>query len=397
MTKLALRQANHTTAEVEEALNSALEEARLKKLLEPLSEETLNMLNKGVSYLPNRVLAEAIAEPGEVPEWMQLTPNKGKFEGRDGRSFNIKAPTKIVRAFNQSGEHLVLDVDHESEMFFGSTVASGWVTKMAVRNGGEIWGKIEFTANGERLVTEREFRSVSPVFQVSRDSFLEFLENPDQPMEVEAIVSVALTNKPNLRLRSLNNQQGESNTMDREALIKLLGLNSEATDEQITEAITALKSKPEPATSAPQPNASEMVPRADYDAILNKLRTKEEAEKQAAKTRFEAECRATVDAAVEAGKIPPVSKDYHLNTCLRGVESLNAFRDYIGAAPEIAPDSQMRERESKEKNGEARELTSEERLVCRKLNITAEEFLKSQKNIQEDEETYHPKAYAFVH
>lgn len=392
MTKLALRQANNV---IDEDVLGASIEATRKELMDKLTPEMLTMLNKGVAYLPNRVSAEGIAEPGEVPEWMQLTPSKGKFEGRDGRSFNIKAPSKIVRAFNDSGEHLVLDVDHESELFFGSTVASGWVTKMAVRNGGEIWGRVEFTSRGQELVTQREFRSVSPVFQVSRDSFLEFLENPDQPMEVEAIVSVALTNKPNLRLRSLNNQQGESN-MDREVLIKLLGLNAKATDEEITAAIEALQAKPEPATPA-QPNASEMVPRADYDAVLNKLRAREEADKAEAKVRFEAECNAAVDAAVAAGKIPPASKAYHLNTCLGGPEALKAFKDYVGVAPEIVSNNQMESEERKNASGSTRALTSDERAVCRKLGLTAEQYIAAQNSIREDEETYHPKAYAFVH
>ena len=374
MTKLSLRQANHVE----------------------LTEEQTVQFNKGQLFQSNAVLAEGIAEPGELPDWIQLTPSKGKFEGRDGRKFNIRAPNKIVKEFNASGDHLLLDVDHESEMFFGSTIASGWISKMAVRNGGEIWGQTEFTPSGGQLVINRDFRGISPVLKVTQESFIAFLDDPSSAMEVEGILSAALTNMPNLRLRSLNTKK--ENTMEREVLIKLLGLNAEASDEDITEAITALKDKPEPAAPEPQPNASEMVPRADLELVKTKLAELTAANAKRDKDAFEAECRATVDAASEAGKIAPASKEYHLNTCLSGPTALKAFMEYIGAAVEQVANTQMQQAAaSNAGGGPPAALTAEERLMCKKLNLKPEEYHAAQTSIRDDEETYHPKAYAFVH
>ena len=185
--------------------------------------------------------------------------------------------------------------------------------------------------------------------------------------------------------------------MNREAIIKLLGLNADASDDAITAAVEALQAEPEPAAPV-TPNASEMVPRADHELVKNQLATLLEANTKKEKENFEAECRATVDAAVEAGKVAPASKEYHLNTCLSGVTALNAFKEYIGATPEMVGNSQMTEAERTAAQGGAEApLTSEERLVCKKLGLSAEDYRNSQKSIREDEETYHPRAYAFVH
>jgi phage I-like protein len=116
---------------------------------------------------PNMVMAKGLSEDGEAPEWIQLTTGR-TFEGRDGRKFKVQSARAIVKAFDDAGEHLQVDIDHESEfahpMMSTSTKSYGWVTGLAVRNQGQLWARVEWTAEGRALITEKQFRSISPVF-----------------------------------------------------------------------------------------------------------------------------------------------------------------------------------------------------------------------------------------
>lgn len=189
----------------------------------------------------------------------------------------------------------------------------------------------------------------------------------------------------------------ERKQMHREALIKLLGLNAEATDEEITAAQEAFTTKQSAA-----PDLSTMVPRADFDQMKTQLDTltaknaaDEAARAESAKKAFEVECASVVDAAVASAKVAPASKAYHLNSCLRGPEALDAFREYVKAAPAVVSNSQMEKAErDTQPGGKAEPLDDAARVVCRKMNISPEEFRSAQSSIREDEETYHPVAYA---
>ena len=194
---------------------------------EALKRAGLAPTDGGVSAQLNQVLSQSVPQSGDgPPEFIQLTPGGNRFVGRDGRNFRIRSPRQMVRDFNNSGEDLQLDLDHESEMPFGSSASVGWLVAMELRNNREIWGQVEWTPAGESLVQDRTFRGISPTFLVDPDSVREFLENPNKPMDVIGFQSVALTNRPNLPLRSLNTTQGtpeEKQTMDMEKLFAALG------------------------------------------------------------------------------------------------------------------------------------------------------------------------------
>ena len=98
---------------------------------------------------PNKILAETVPIAGDsgVPEWIQLTPQGARFEGRDGRRFRISSAKKLVAEFNALGEHLQLDLDHASEFGLGSA-SVGWLVEMAVRER-EIWGRVESPPQGQ--------------------------------------------------------------------------------------------------------------------------------------------------------------------------------------------------------------------------------------------------------
>jgi phage I-like protein len=108
------------------------------------------------------------------------------------------------------------------------------------------------------------------------------------------------------------------------------------------------------------------VPRADYDLATNRV-TALEAEAQ---TRREAEITAAVDAAIEAGKVAPVSRDYHLATC-RADGGLERFRAMVDASPVIAAKSTT----TTPPNPTAKDgLSQDELAVCRQMGMSPADF-----------------------
>ena len=171
------------------------------------------------------------------PEFIQVLPS-GDFTGRDGRAFKNSTPELIISNFLQNEAPLPIDYEHATEADLGTLApAMGWVTSLENRNG-EIWAKVEWTPRGAEFVKNREYRFISPVF---------FYD--DSTKRIVSISSIALTNKPNLKLRALNVEEMimpiTENPQELPTLvtkiIEILGLKADATAEDILSAVQALK------------------------------------------------------------------------------------------------------------------------------------------------------------
>ena len=158
--------------------------------------------------------------------------------------------------------------------------------------------------------------------------------------------------------------------MDKDAL-EALGLEEGASNGDVLTAINKLKSDEQTARNrAETPDTSKFVPKADYDLAMNRIRTFEgDAEKRA-----EAEITAAVDAAVEAGKIAPSSRDYHTAAC-RSEGGLANFQAMVEASPVIAAKTDLDDKDPAQKGSTA--LSSEEIATCRALGMTEAEFAKA--------------------
>ncbi|MCA3450232.1 MAG: hypothetical protein INF92_07640 [Rhodobacter sp.] len=263
-------------------------------------------------------------ESGAVPGWVQLTPPGPAIVGRDGRGWKLSDPAAVAAAFDPAKEPQI-DLEHSSQVAapLGMPApAVGWIKQIDVRDNA-LWGRVEWTAEGEATVTSRAYRYLSPVFRYDYETG-----------EILQIVSAGLTNSPNLEMAALNRATTETEPMDK-AVLDALGLAATATAADAVLAINALKADTATALNrAATPDPARFVPRADHDLALNRI-TAFETE---AKTRAEAEIAAAVDAAVTAGKIAPASKDYHLAAC-RIEGGLDLFTAMVKAAPVIAPPS----------------------------------------------------------
>ncbi|WP_413874156.1 phage protease [Albidovulum sp.] len=294
---------------------------------------------------------------GAAPDWVQLIPAGPAVVGRDGRSWRMSDPARVVAAFD-ARKAPQIDIEHASQLKAPQgepAPAVGWIEALEVRDGA-IWGRVDWTAEGEAAVTSRAYRYLSPAFAFNGTTG-----------EILRIVSAGLTNNPNLDMAALNAADPspqESEGMDK-AVLEALGLNADGTAAQAVVAITKLKDDRATALNAAQhPDPEKFVPKADHQMALNRI-AGFEAE---AKTRAETEITAAVDAAVAAGKVAPASKEYHLASC-RAEGGLERFRAMVAASPEIAGGKAP---QKKTEAGGA--LTPEELAVCRQMDMDPKEF-----------------------
>lgn len=92
-----------------------------------------------------------------------------------------------------------------------------------------IWGRVEWTGAGRELVSSHAYRAISPVIL------------HDKAKRVFSILRASLVNRPNLRGLAALNQEIDDMPFQ-ETVAKLLGLDADAGESEIQEAITALQS-----------------------------------------------------------------------------------------------------------------------------------------------------------
>ncbi len=209
-----------------------------------------------------------IKHPFVLPadDWFHVAP-LGEFDHASGvrQVIDDKACramadnfTKEAAAPNFPG--LLVDFDHFSHSADKTSAAAGWVTALRAQDSASterapgLWAQVRWSDLGDAAVRGGRYRLVSPVWNRSDCESVgeeKVVENSDsaalprvRPLRLER---VALTNDPNLKgLVPLTNRTPEEllhnsqiTTMNyKEQLLKLLGLKPEATDDEITAAIS---------------------------------------------------------------------------------------------------------------------------------------------------------------
>ncbi len=176
-----------------------------------------------------QVLPEGGAD-GAAPEWIHLvpTPVSGQIFTADGRGpYAVGDLNAIIAASFAKTDKLEIDINHAQYIAAPQgqrSDAQGWITSMEVRDDG-IWGRVEWTPEGNRLVADKAYRAISPVLMVSKAD----------RKTVLSIGNASLVNRPNLRGLAALNQE---NTMSlRDQMIEALGLEGTATDDDILAAL----------------------------------------------------------------------------------------------------------------------------------------------------------------
>ena len=165
-------------------------------------------------------------EAGEAPEWIHLLPagDGGKIDTDDNRGpYHVADPEQIILNSFAEASKLPIDENHAIDRAAPRgepAPARGWITEMQARADG-IWGKVEWTPHGARLVKSRAYLGISPAILV------------DKAKRIGGILRASLVNTPNLSgMAALHNSEGAEMNF-REMLIKKLGLAADADDDAI--------------------------------------------------------------------------------------------------------------------------------------------------------------------
>ena len=296
---------------------------------------------------------------GKAPEWVELIPPAdadGMVRGRDGRlwRWDAKAHVDVLGAYQARGIDMVIDWEHATQRRAPNgeeAPGAAWIKELQIR-AGALWGRAEWTPRAENQVVAKEYRFLSPVFDYASGS-----------LRIARMVTVALTNTPNLHLTALN-REGEA-PMSRSAnlvaaIATVLGLQADAADDAVAQAINSIKSDKDSALSraenAEKVNLERYVPRADYDALKTRAENAESTLKQRDADAHTAAVDAAIKGAKEAGKISPATEEYYRAQC-SDAEGLQRFQEFVGKAPVIGDDSGL---DGKKPKGESTALNAEE-------------------------------------
>jgi phage I-like protein len=303
---------------------------------------------------------------GEPPTEMMLIPPGENVQGRDGRAWKNTAPQGIVDYFTVRGVDLPIDVEHATELKAPQgepAPAAAWIKGLEVREGGAIYGRIEWTPGGRDMVLNREYRYYSPVLIYEKESGI-----------IRGLSSVGLTNKPNLTVTALNHEQTKEKHMNLVALLAALGLPATHTFDQALNHITTLRSDYATALNrAETPDLAKFVPRAQFDAAVAKANNAEKGLKELKTAETEKAINSEIDAALKAGKIVPATKEFYIGMC-RQEGGLESFRQFVAAAPVIAGDTDL-DSTPPETTGKA--LNAAQKEVCAAMGMTEDDYLKA--------------------
>lgn len=217
------------------------------------NNKAIKTSNSAVAFLSS--VTEINLDNNEI----QLTPD-GQFNARDGRPVSCKCwvmnetiAQRVIASLSKRKNKIAIDYEHQTlktEINGQPADAAGWFlgANVVYRAGEGLFAtKIEWTAEARSRIQDKKYLYISPVIIYDSKSG-----------EILDIYNAALTNDPaidgmnevtlaaasNTIIQNLTNTGDES--MDekiRLLLIKLLGLDADATDEQILAALEQIESE----------------------------------------------------------------------------------------------------------------------------------------------------------
>ncbi len=343
---------------------------------------------------------------GQAPDEIKLTP-AGTFRARDGRPQGLPgwridaviAARVIERARDAVGD-FVVDYEHQTlyaEANGQPAPAGGWWSGagMEWREGQGLYATgVQWTDRARAAIEAREYRYISPVIAYDPATG-----------EVRGIVMAALTNYPAIdglsdltRLAAARfqiNPQQEDNTVNREQLIALLGLADDATEQQITEAMTDLKTQATAiteeladlrkalgvkeggdavATVAALKGATRKPDPAKYVPVETVAELQEQVAALSTKITNN-EVDDLVDTALADGKLLPALEAWARELGGKDIEALKAYID--NATPIAALKGRQTGGKEPDGDGGSGELDAAALAVCTQMGIDPDEYKKN--------------------
>lgn len=261
------------------------------------------------------------------PDWIQLLPPGPTIQGSDGRVWTLPDPQPLIAAFTARNKPLVIDWEHSSEHRAPQGLdapAAGWIDQIEDR-AGAIWGHVEWTPKAAQQIAAREYRFLSPVFTYQKTD-----------ARIIELISAGLTNQPNLNLTALNRE--ESPMPLPVALCRALEIPEDADETTALQQVKALNAGLKDAQArAATPPLERFIPRADYDAALNRASAAEQKLADLEQERRDQAIETALNAALQAGQICPATVEFYRTSC-RQEGGLQAFQDFLKTAPKVLGD-----------------------------------------------------------
>jgi phage I-like protein len=107
-------------------------------------------------------------------------------DGREPVEVDGEALARVVAAFKSRGVDLVIDYEHQS-LQGRRAPAAGWIKALEAREDG-LWARVEWTAQAQEYLQQREYRYFSPVLRLDPET-----------RKPAALLQVALTNLPAIK------------------------------------------------------------------------------------------------------------------------------------------------------------------------------------------------------
>lgn len=203
-----------------------------------------------------RMVSMANVYEEDAEKWVQLAPI-GEFNHREGlQRIDATAVKRMENSFNSLLGKLKNrfvgvpfyeghpDVPHLANIYPDKR-AHGWIKAMQARVNNPpqatdgLYAQVEWTPTGKTFLENGNYKFLSSHFEAEQIGF----ERGRKVYRPTQVLSVGLTNYPNIPVNPLHNTNESETHMERSLLIATLGLAATATDADITAAIGNLRTE----------------------------------------------------------------------------------------------------------------------------------------------------------
>ncbi len=358
---------------------------------------------------PPPLIAACALAVNAAAKRIKLLP-AGEFRGNDGRPLDapcwrmtaaLAAP--LVADLNSRPVRLMVDYEHQTLYAAANgrpNPASGWLSHFEWVDGEGLFAEVEWTAAASKMISEGEYKYISPMFQYAPSGDVLALLPPGltNTPALDDLDPVALAAASKLFIPPTN--QPEDNTMNEalKQMLKLFGLSETATEaeqlaalqkiqtdlngQSLSDALAGTGKETPPADPAAQP--ADVPPANDAAAVAAASQTvpvdvlaglqqqvaalsQQLAAQQADKTQQ------LITAALSDGRLLPAQKTWAENL---GKNHPQALAEFLATAQPLAALSSMQSGGIAPAAGKAG-LTAEEAEVAAALNISPEDYAKT--------------------
>lgn len=320
---------------------------------------------------------------------IQLTP-AGVFGARDGRpggklpgwKIDAAIAEKVIARAAARKTPFVIDYEHQTlyaEKNGKPAPAAGWFNGANVtwiEGKGLVAAGVDWTAKAKAMIDADEYKFISPVFSFDK-----------RTGEVLQLEMVALTNTPAvdgmdavvaLAQQFFTRSEEPTNVKDQamKAIAVLLGLAEDASEADITAAVTALKAKTgeqetqitalkteTAALKTQTPDPAKFVPVETVTQLQGEI--------AALTTRInDTELEDVIQVALSSGKLLPAMESWARDL---GKKDLAALKSYIQTNPAVVPNGNQTNGKGPSAGNDG-ELSAADLAVCKSMGIKPEDF-----------------------